>query len=195
MFNVFEYPWLLLIVAFVAFLVVGTWRAICPDQQRKWQLAIPFVIALMAILLDLSIATDREQVNALTRNLLRATAHEDVDTLGTLIAADYQDPRHPDRVVLLKHFRAMMEHSSLVKITKQTHDLESLHPPRAELVLGLILLFEEKSRIASLYKAFFFITVKLDMEKQDDGSWKLTSIELREVDRTPMTWSQIPSTI
>ena len=49
MYNVFQQPWLLLLVAFVLLVVVYIIRSSFPDKQRWWHLLIPVLIAVGAV--------------------------------------------------------------------------------------------------------------------------------------------------
>jgi hypothetical protein len=190
--SVFEQPWLLLILALVAFLVVGTWRAVVPEKNRWWQWCIPLGLALLGLGLDAAVATDHEQVTALSRNLIKTVAAEDIEGLDRLIAADYRDSLHRDREALLRHVTSGLSHSPVSKITKISGGIESLGSTQASVTMETIVLFAKESRIASIYRAQVFVNLRLRMAKSPGGAWLLERIDLLEVDRQPMNWGQIP---
>lgn len=190
--SVFEQSWPLLVGALVVFLVVGTWRAVVPEKNRWWQWCFPVGLALLALGLDLLVATDHEQILSLSRNLVKMVAAEDVDGISRLLAPDYRDSMHRDRDALLAHVESGLGHSPVFKLTKLNREIESLDASEASLTMELIVVFEKESRIASFYKQQFFVTLRLGMVKSSRRVWLLQRIDLLEIDRQPMGWGQVP---
>ncbi len=190
--SIFEQPWPLLVASLVVFLIVGAWRAVFPEKNRWWQWCLPAGVALLALGLDLVVATDHEQVLALSRSLIKMVAAEDVDGISGLLAPEYRDSMHRDRDALLAHVESGLGHSPVSKLTKLSREVESLSPSQASLVMELGVVFEKESRLASLYKRQFFVSLRLGMVKSARGAWLLQQIDLLEIDRQPMGWGQVP---
>jgi len=191
MWNVFEQPWTLLVVAGIVFLAVMTFRAVCPDRQRPWQLAIPVVIALTAFALDLAVATDTEKVRALVRDAVKAGRRQDIAALERLLAEDYRDSCHPDKRHLIEHARSALAGSPIASIKQISFDLERLESPNASVVLFLVTTFDPNSLVAQTYKPSLFVGLRFSLAKQPDRRWLITAIELVEVDKQPFTWRQV----
>lgn len=190
--SVFEQSWPLLIAALVVFLIVGTWRAVVPEKNRWWQWCIPLAVVVLALGLDIAVATDHEQILSLSRKLIRAVAEEDIDGIDRLLAPDYRDSLHRDRDAFLSHVESGLSHSPVYKLTKINLEIESLNAPEASLTMETILVFEKESRIASLYKQQFFASVRLHMIKSSGRVWFLQRLDLLTIDRQPMGWGQVP---
>jgi hypothetical protein len=195
MWNVFEQPWTLLVIAGIALLVVMTFRAICPDRQRPWQWAIPILLVVMAFALDLAVATDREKIHTLMRDTLKAGQRQDIPALEALLAEDYQDSFHRDKRRLVEHARTGLQKSPMASIKQISFDLEQLEPPHASVALFVVTTFDPNSLVAQTYRPVLFVGLRFVLTKQPDRRWLIKAIELGEVDKQPLTWSQINSNI
>ena len=195
MWNVFEQPWTLLLAAGIVFLAVMTFRAVCPDRQRLWQLAIPIVMVLAAFALDLAVATDAEKIHALVRDTVKAARSRDIPALERLLAEDYRDSCHPDKRHLIDHARLALAGSPLAAAKLISFDLERLEPPNASVVLSLIATFDPNSLVAQIYKPSLFAGLRFSLARQADRRWLITAIELVEVDKQPFTWRQVSQNI
>jgi hypothetical protein len=193
--SVFEQSWPLLVAALVVFLVVGTWRAVLPEKNRWWQWCIPLAVVLLALGLDMAVATDHEQILSLSQKLIHAVAAEDIDDIDRLLAPDYRDSLHRDRDAFLSHVRSGLTHSPVHKLTRLNREIESLNAPEASLTMETILVFEKESRIASLYRQQFFASVRLHLIKSSRRVWLLQRLDLLTIDRQPMGWGQIPGQV
>ena len=89
MFNIFEKPWALLIVAIVVLLVIYIIRAFKTDKRQWWHLFIPIMIAISAFATDIIVETDQENINNVIKSCIEASRNEDADTIDTFIASDY----------------------------------------------------------------------------------------------------------
>lgn len=193
--NVFEQPWLFLIAALVVFLAVGTWRALIPDKNRWWQWCFPLAVALVGLGLDFFVATDHEQVVAITRALLRVVAAEEDTKLAPMIASNYRDKLHLSRERFLSHTRSGLSQSPINKLTKISREVESLTSSEATIRLFVGIVFEKESVVASVYKQQVLALLRIHLAKQSDGTWQIYRIDLLEVDKQPMNWDRIPSQV
>ena len=191
MWNLFEQPWTLLVIAGIAFLVVMTFRAICPDRQRPWQWAIPILLVVMAFALDLAVATDREKIHTLIRDTLKAGQRQDIPGLEALLAEDYQDSFHRDKRRLIEHARTALQKSPMTSVKQINLDLEQLEPPRASVAVFVVTTFDPNGLVAQTYKSVLFVSLRFVLMKQPDRRWLIQAIELTEVDKQPLTWGQI----
>jgi hypothetical protein len=190
MWNPFEQPWTLLATAGVAFLVIMTYRAICPDKQRPWQFAIPIVIVILAFGLDFAVATDSEKVHALVADMEQAGRAQDMAALERLLAEDYRDSYHQNKRSLIEHARSALAKSPIKGIKQVGLNLEQLNPPSASVGLSVVALFTENSLVATTYKSSLFVSLQLSCAKQPDSRWLIKSIELLEVDKQPISWGR-----
>ncbi|MBP8304706.1 MAG: hypothetical protein KBE04_11330 [Phycisphaerae bacterium] len=191
MWNVFEQPWTLLVAAVLTFPAVMTFRALYPDKERRWQLAVPFCVAGLALGLDLLVATDLEQVRALVRSTLKAARAEDIPRLERLLASDYRDSYHRDRQQLLDHARTALARSPIAKIQVLGQSIDPIEPPDARAALSLMVGFDPNSLVAQTYRPFVFVGLEWSLSRQPGGPWLVRTIELTEVDRNPVSWGRV----
>ncbi|MDH7598437.1 MAG: hypothetical protein QHH07_02210 [Sedimentisphaerales bacterium] len=190
MWNVFETPYLLLILAVFVHMAVLVFRAIRPDKQRPWQWAIPLAVVCLAFGMDLAVATDREQINALLNKAVKAAEREDVTTIADILAEDYSDSLHPSKDQLLRHARMAFASSPLAKLTSLGKGIGELGRQRSMVAISVMANFEPNSLVAQNYKPVVLAVAQLVLAKHR-GRWLIRSIELTEVDKNPVGWSQV----
>jgi len=190
MFNIFEQPWTLLGAAVIALSVVFTIRSVFPEKQHWWQLLIPAVIAVCALGLDFFVQTDLEAVNAVIDKAMRAVEQEDHNAIAQVLSENYSDSFHGSKQSILTHFRSELGRSSVDRNT-ETGLLINLSAPTATAVLFATLVFDKNSFISRNYKSFIFVKARLNLTKQPDKKWFIERIEVLELDRQPVTWSNI----
>ena len=62
MFNLFEQPWTLVGVGFIALFCLWLFRVFAPDKWRWWLLGIPVLIAVLGFGLDWLVESDTEEL-------------------------------------------------------------------------------------------------------------------------------------
>lgn len=187
MFGIFEQPWTLLGVSILVLFGILTYRSVCPEKRRAWQLLVPVVIAAAAFGLDLLVTTDLEQVRSVVRMALKAVESEDCAAVEQLIASDYHDSVHHSRAELMARCRQELNGPTLVQLKKLGDDVE-LSRSQAEVKLSLRARFEDSSRIAREYKRAMLVSVELHLKKQPNGTWLIDFAEPFEVDKIPVSW-------
>ncbi len=190
MFDIFEQPWTLLGAAVIVLFVVFTVRSVFPEKQRWWQLLIPVVIALCALGLDFFVQTDLEAVNAVIDKAMKAVEEEDQGAIAQVLSDSYSDSYHDSKQSMLAHFRNELGRSSVSKNT-ETGLMIKLSAPSATAVLFATLVFDKESFISRNYKSFLFVKARLDLKKQPGKKWLIERIEVLELDRQPVSWSNI----
>jgi len=190
MFDIFEQPWTLLGAAVIVLFGVFTVRSVFPEKQRWWQLLIPAFIALCAFGLDFLVQTDLEAVNATIDKAMKAVEDEDQNAIAQVLSDGYSDSYHNSKQSMLAHFRSELTRSSVDRNT-QTGRLVTLSPPTATAVIFTTLVFDKESFIARNYKSFLFVKARLNLKKQPDKKWLIERIEVLELDRQPVNWSNI----
>jgi len=190
MFNFFEQPWTLLGASVLVLFGVLTFRSAWPEKRRKWQRVMPIVLAGAAFGLDFFVETDLEKIHAVARTLLEAVENEDCATVGTLIASDYHDSRHANKVALLAHCRQELAGPTIQVLKKKGHKVE-LSGTQATMTLSLFARLEKDSRWARQYKEVALVRIRLDLRRQPEGRWLISRAEILEVDRFPVSWRGI----
>lgn len=188
--SVFEQPYLLLIVAVFVHLAVVVYRAIWPDRQRQWQWLLPLAVVCLAFGLDLLVATDREQIQATVRMAVKAAEHEDLTAIADVLAEDYSDSMHRDKDQLLRHAQVAFANSPLATLRILGQGIGQLGKNKANVLISVMATFEPNSIVAQNYKPIVLAVAQLTMTKHRNR-WMIGSVELTEVDKGPVRWSQI----
>ena len=190
MFNFFEQPWTLLGAAVLTLFGVFTYRSVLPEKSHWWQWLLPSFVAILAFGVDILIKTDLERVNAVVKTAIQAVEDENTDAIQAIIAENYRDSYHPNKASLVAHFREELSEDLVAKNTKSA-SLVQLSPPKATVTLFLLTTFNRSSYVARNYKPLLYIEADLYLEKQPDKNWLISRIEVREIDRQPVSWKRV----
>jgi len=188
MWDFFEQPWTLLGAAVFVLLGVLTFRSVWFEKRRWWQWLLPVGVAVLGLGLDLGVTTDLEKINRIAKVAMKAAEEEDCATLGRLIADSYQDSFHKDKQALLGQCRARLVPPAIERVRKISMVFQ-ITPPQATVTLTVSVRLEQGSYwvrtygiAAALVKAHFWLN------KQPDGNWLVTRIEIDEVNKAPAGW-------
>jgi len=187
MWNILEQPWTLLGAAVLVLFGVLTFRSIWDEKRRAWQWLLPASVAVLAVGLDLGVSTDWEKVNHVIKTGLKAVEAEDCAAIARLIAEDYQDSYHKSKESLLGQCRARLVPPAVQKVRKISAKVE-VSAPDAKASVTMWMTFDKNSFWAQAYKPTALIAVDLYFRKQPNKTWLLNRAEVREVDKTPVTW-------
>ena len=190
MFDIFEQPYTLIGAAVIVLFGMFTFRSVFPEKRRWWQLLIPCLIAAAGFGLDALVPTDMEKINAVIDKAVRAVQDEDCNAIGQVLAENYKDSFHGTKAQLLDHCRGVLIPPLVAKHTKQGALVE-LAAPKATVTLFTILTFDKNSYVSQNYKSFLMTQSRLTLQKQPDGRWLISRIEVIELDRQPAGWGQI----
>jgi hypothetical protein len=189
MYNIFEQPWLLLMVAFLLVVVVYVMRTSFPQKQKWWHLLIPVVIAVAAFGVDYLVATDHEKVKGTIENAITATVDADAAAMAPLIAADYRDRHHPSKKAIMSTFNYVVKRYSIKSITMTYHDIvvaeEAENEAEAEILVRVRM---SASGTSMPTPDFAYAKLKLKFIKKPDGSWAIKSTDLVEVNKNSVSW-------
>ena len=108
MFNIFEQPWTLLVVAILTLPVLLMLRRIFPDKRHWWQWLLPPFLAVAAFGLDLLVQTDLEKINEVINTGIKAVENEDCASIEAIISDNYHDSYHNTKKHLMYHCRARL---------------------------------------------------------------------------------------
>ncbi len=183
--NVFEQPWLLLIVAGVVFLGVAIFRDVLP-RKKAWMFWLaPLLIAAVAFSLDYFIQTDKEKIETVLAKACRAVETENIDAMEPLISKEYRDSVHLTGQALLEHFRSRLSEPIIEKIVPAIVSLE-INPPDAKVVFTARVMFDPRGPIYEYQKMMVF---KLEaFLKKEDGKWLFNRVEITAINFQPAGW-------
>ncbi len=191
MFDIFEQPWTLLIVAIVVLLIVLIFRAIFPTRHHWWQFAIPVLIAASAFALDLLVKTNSEKIKEVIYTAAKTIEEENPDAIEPLISANYRDSYHNTKTVLMIHCRTKLSEPIIDKNITRILIIEmSPSKTAATAVFTVRIMFDRKSYAFEL-KSELWTKIKIDLQKTPDNRWLISRAELLELDHMPATWANI----
>jgi hypothetical protein len=185
MMNVFEHPWLLLIVAGAVFLCVAFFRDALPPKRAWLFWLLPIVIAAAAFGLDYFIQTDKEKIDTLLARACRAVELEDIKLLAPLMWDNYSDSAHPSKQALLDHFQSRLDEPLIEKIVPAIVSLE-INPPDATVVFTARVMFDPQGPVYEYQKMMVF-KLGANLTKQE-GKWFFSRVEITAINFQPAGW-------
>ena len=190
MFNIFQQPWTILVIAFITLDVIWFAGMFKTEPIKKWIWLTPLLIALLGFAIDFLVKTDREKINILINSAIKATQEENIPAIDAIIAQDYHDSRHKTKQGLMQYCKRMLSGPFIEKNTKMGTTLE-ITAPTAKATLTVMTKFDPKSFVYQNNIRAMMVKVELFMQKQPDKSWLFQQTELREINKQPMTWRQV----
>ena len=185
MMNIFEQPWLLLIVAGVVFLVVAFFRDLLPARRGWLFWLLPVVIAILAFGIDYLVQTDKEKIEAVLAKARRAVEGEDIRALASLISNDYHDSIHPSKQALLNHFGERLSEPVIEEIVPAIVSLD-IKPPDAKVVFTARVMFDPKGPVYE-YRKMMLFKLQADL-RREGGEWFFSRTEILTIDLQPAGW-------
>jgi predicted amidohydrolase len=183
--NIFEQPWLLLIVAGAVFLGVAFFRDLLPPGRGWLFWLLPVVIAILAFAIDYFVRTDKKKIETVLAGACRAVEEEDIRALGPLISKDYHDSLHPSKQALLNHFEERLSEPVIEKIVPAIVSLD-INPPDATLVFTARVMFDPKGPVYE-YRKMMLFKLQADFTKEGD-EWFFSRTEILAIDLQPAGW-------
>jgi hypothetical protein len=190
MFNFFQQPWTLTVVAVLILFGLFQFRSIFPEKRRWWQLLLPVLLTAFAFGLDFFVKTDLEKIRTVVQTGIKAVEQENCDAIEKIIAENYSDSYHDTKASLMAHCRDVLARSPVEKNKRVSLFIE-ITPPQATADLTVWTRFSDTAFIAQSYKPLFLVEAKLYLQKQLDKSWKINKVELIEVDKQSVSWRQV----
>jgi hypothetical protein len=187
MFNFFEHPWGLIIIAIITFFVVLIFRSISPEKRRWWQWLLPAFLVIAAFGLDSLVETDLEKINAVIDKGVKAVEDEDPDSIEQIIADNYSDSYHRTKRALMLHCRAQLSEPLIERNVKRIISI-NIQPPEATAIFTVRILFDKRSYVYQSFKTQMLIKLQVDLQKQPDNQWLINRAELLAIDLHPADW-------
>ncbi len=190
MFNIFQQPWTMLVIAFIALDVIWFANMFKTENFKKWIWLTPLLIALLGFAIDFLVKTDREKINTLINSAIQAAQDENIPAIDAIIAEDYHDSGNKTKQGLMRYCKRMLSGPFIEKNTKMGTTLE-LTPPTANATITVMTRFDPNSFVYRNNIRAMMVKVELFMQKQPDKSWLIKQTELRSINKQPMTWRQV----
>jgi len=186
--NIFEQPWLLLMVSAAVLLAVAVFRALLPRRHKWWLWLLPVLVAAAAFALDFFVQTDTEKVKEAIAGIVKAVENENAGAVGLLISDDYHDSLHTSQKALLGHCRSWLSEPVIEKNVHRTISL-NVTPPDATAVFTVRVVFDPRGPVYE-YRKMMLFKLQADLRKRGDD-WLFTRFEVLEIDLQPADWRHI----
>jgi hypothetical protein len=190
MYNIFEKPWTLLIVAIVVLLIIYIIRVFKPGKRQWWHLFIPIMIAISAFAIDTFVETDLENINSIIKSCIKASRNEDADTIDTFIASDYHDSQHQSKQEIMIYCKAIFSEPAVERFVKLNQSIE-LSSSNATVLIKGFLFFDKESRFYKELKPAMTIKLELGLKKYSNKKWQINRAEILEIDEQTIDWDSL----
>jgi hypothetical protein len=179
----------ILALAIAALIILQIIHIIRTYEQRRWQWFLPIVLIVAGFGLDLLVKTDLEKINTVISKIRKASEQEDLNAIEALISKDYSDSFHNSKDALMKHCRSLLS-EPLIKKSRQLGIKKEISPPRADVTLTVKVEFDEQSHYRE-FQSFVILKIDLDLQKEQGKRWFISSAEILEVNKQPVTWRDV----
>jgi len=188
--NIFENPFLLLIVAFAVTISVWVLRILRPEKSTWRQSLIPLSIVVIAFGLDYLFKTDNEKIQNAVKTSKKAFVAQQIGPITEVISEDYSDAAHSSKTLILAYCQALFEVAPVKKVSMLSKNV-NIQGQTADFTAEAVIRFDEKSEIAQMGKSVMLVKFRLHFKKTPDKSWLVNSSDILEIDRKPLNWSYI----
>jgi hypothetical protein len=190
MWNVFEYPFVGIGIAFLSLVGIWVYQVIRPDKKRKWHFAVPFVIAGLAFALEFFVQTDKEKILAAFNQGVRSFQEQKIEPIREIIAEDYSDAAHGSKELLVAYCQALFQTAAVEKVTTFSREVR-IDRTQGDFIVEAMVKFTEDSEIAKMGKPFLIVKARLHFKKTPQKKWLVCGSEILELDRKPVNWNQL----
>jgi len=190
MWNIFEQPWTLLAVAVITLIVLLALRRTIEEKNRPYLWLLPPLLAALAFGLDYLIETDLEKIKAVITTAVTAVEDENPDAIDPIIADSYHDSLHNTKKDLLYYCRRRLSEPLVEKNITRIISID-ISGTEAVAIFTVRIVFDQRSYIAQAYKRLILTKVEVNLQKQPDNQWLISSAELLEIDLQPTGWRDI----
>lgn len=185
MWNIFEQPWLLVIVAAVLFITHRIWRGIKPEKMPNKYLIMPLVVLLLAFGLDFLVKTDLEKINGIIKTAKKAAVDIDTESVKTIVWENYSDVANRNRAEAISYFKSGLSVAPLERVFIAEKNIE-INGDTANVRVKAGLIFKPDASIGATS-----IVLDMELKKFADGGWLIVTSELIEFGKQKMNWNQL----
>ena len=189
MWNIFEQPWTLLVTAALLLLLVACIRPFVNEKYKRRLWLIPIFVAVMGLVLDFAVYTDREKIEDVLDNGVTAIENEDCDGIASIIANSYSDSIHSDKAGLIRSCRNILQPPMIEKNYASILDMNISGRSASVTMLNRIF-FDEKSDYVD-FARLILVKVQIELEKGSDGNWLVRQTEILAVNNQPSQWEKV----
>lgn len=160
------------------------------SRYRYWWLwLLPPCLAVAAFACDWLVKTDLEKINIIIKTGIKAVEEENPAAVDAIIAPDYGDSRHNSKENLMAYCRLMLAQPLVEKNTKMGLNIE-ISRSNATVTLVVLTTVDKQSYVYQTFRTLITKT-RLQLRRQPDKSWLISSAEILEINRQPAKWRDI----
>lgn len=186
MWNVFEDPWLLLIVGIVT-LIIGVWvRNNVSEKNGLLAIILGVLIVAAGFGLDYLVKTDYEQVRGIILTCRDAAVARDARTIEPLISQRYKDVIHPNKAVFMEDINGIFRSAAISKVRFQELTV-NIFQGTAQAKLDMAVFLDPKSSYAAA-GGLFFAEMTVGFQKEAGGIWRITNAEVVSINNDRTDW-------
>ena len=189
MWNVFEQPWTLLLIAALVLLATAIARAFFLKNKTLWQWLPTIIIILAAFGLDFFIKSDFEKIKMVISAAAKAVEKENCNSLEKTLSENYADSHHRAKSSVIQKCKTILR-PPLVSKVYSSFLQKNVQSDKATILLLSRVVFDEKSEVYSFSKIMLFKT-QIRLQKGLDKNWLINSIEILEINKQPAKWSDV----
>ncbi len=186
MVNIFQNPWLLLILSFVALVVVTSIRRSRPEKAHWWQPILPLLVAGAAFGVDMLVVTDHEAVETVIDSVMQAAILQDVEKIDGFISESYCDTSHRSKAELRAYCQRLLREPVAEKV-KYKYFLLDITAPDAQVETEVVVHLHPE-RIYAMAGTLTFVKMKIALKKGSDKDWLITDSEITSVNNNKVGW-------
>ena len=189
MWNIFEKPWTLLLIAVLVLLATAIARTFFLKNKNLWQWTPTIIIILAAFGLDYFIKTDFEKIKTVITAGAKAVEKENCDTIEKILSENYKDSYHLDKNSVLQKCKTILTPPLVSKVYSSILQ-KDIQADKAKVVVLARILFDENSEVYSFTK-IMLIKTEIEMQKGSDNNWRINRIEVLEINKQPAKWKNV----
>ncbi len=187
MVNIFQYPWLLLILSFIVLVIVTSIRRSWPENNHWWQPILPLLVAGAAFAVDMLVVTDHEAIETVIDSVMQAAIAQDTETIDAFISESYRDTSHRSKQELATYCQRLLAEPIAEKIKYRSFLLE-IDAPDAQVETEVVVHLHPDS-IYAIAGALTFVKMKIALKKGPDKDWLIASSEITSVNNQKFGWN------
>jgi len=187
MWNIYEQPWTLSIIAVCLLVVVWLVNMFISDKKGRLLWLVPLVTTILALGLDFFVATDREKIINVIDTAVEAFEQEQPDEIAMTLDPDYKDSYHRNKQAISMRMQMFINPPMISKVYDSITEME-ISGNTAELKLLCRIFFDENSDVASFTSAATALT-NIQLNKNASGNWLINRIEVEKINGSDASWS------
>lgn len=189
-FNIFETPWLLIIVSagiWATISVVSMFRGIQKDYYR---LLIPLLLVPVAFAVDFFVKTDYEKVDNNIKIFTSSAVEQTPEKIPPIVSQEYSDKSNRSKSQFTNMCNRYFSEPNVKKINRRFFNV-TFDKKTAVCQVNVVIIMNPESPYAE-FSSILTVEAKVYFAKNDKGRWLMTSSEIISVNNNPASWGDAP---